>query len=243
MEERGLVGLEARAADGTEIGRISEVLTDEESGELTHVLVEMEEGEEVEIPISALTLDPEADFATFHADPSDDVPGDHLEDGVGVATEILGANATPPSEVEPEGYAPAESDAPDDSEHEGQFVTTPLDPAEATPPEDLVKESGEAGDWQDEGSTPDSGYPRNDAYVDPDTGEEDVDPFLEDNETLEDDVEDLINDTDLEVRSVNGGVVELTGSVTTQGDLEEIVQEILGLDDALDVDTTDVDVG
>ena len=47
MEERGLVGLEARAADGTEIGRISDVITDEESGEVTHVLVEMEESEEL----------------------------------------------------------------------------------------------------------------------------------------------------------------------------------------------------
>jgi hypothetical protein len=106
-----------------------------------------------------------------------------------------------------------------------------------------VKESGEVGDWQDEGSTPDSGYPRNDAYVDPDTGEEDVDPFLEDNETLKDDVEDLINDTDLEARSVNGVVVELSGSAATRQDLEEIVQEIMGLDGVLDVDTTDVDVG
>jgi hypothetical protein len=226
LEERGLVGLEARAADGTEIGRISAVITDEESGEVTHVLVEMDEGEQLEIPISALTLDPEADFATFHADPSDDEPGDHLED-----------------EVEPEGYAPAASDGPDDYEREGQFVTTPGDPADAQPPEDTVKESGEAGDWQDEGSIPDSGYPRNDAYIDPDTGEEDVDPFLEDNETLEDDVEDLINDTDLEVRSVKDGVVELTGSAATREDLEEIIQEIMGLDDVLDVDTTDVDVG
>jgi hypothetical protein len=226
LEERGLVGLEARAADGTEIGRISAVITDEESGEVTHVLVEMDEGEQLEIPISALTLDPEADFATFHADPSDDEPGDHLED-----------------EVEPEGYAPAESDGPDGYEREGQFVTNPEDPADAQPPEDIVKESGEAGDWQDEASLPDSGYPRNDAYIDPDTGEEDVDPFLEDNETLEDDVEDLINGTDLEVRSVKDGVVELTGSAATREDLEEIVQEIMGLDDVLDVDTTDVDVG
>jgi hypothetical protein len=226
LEERGLMGLEARGADGTEIGRISAVITDEESGEVTHVLVEMEEGEQLEIPISALTLDPEADFATFHADPSDDEPGDHLED-----------------EVEPEGYAPAESDGPDDYEREGQFVTTPDDPADAQPQEDTVKESGEAGDWQDEASLPDSGYPRNDAYIDPDTGEEDVDPFLEDNETLEDDVEDLINGTDLEVRSVKDGVVELTGSAATLEDLEELVQEIMGLDDVLDVDTTDVDVG
>jgi hypothetical protein len=223
LEERGLVGLEARAADGTEIGRIIAVITDEESGAVTHVLVEMEEGEQLEVPISAVTLDPEADFATFHADPSDDEPGDHIED-----------------EVEPEGYAPSQSDAPDDYEHEGQFVTTPHDPADAPPPEDIVKE---AGDWQDEGSLPDSGYPRNDVYIDPDTGEEEVDPFLEDNETLEDDVEDLINDTDLEVRSVKDGVVELTGSAATREDLEEIVQEIMGLDYVLDVDTTDVDVG
>ena len=220
------MGLEARAADGTEIGRISDVITDEESGEVTHVLVEREEGEEVEVPIWALTLDPEVDFATFHADPSDDEPGDHLED-----------------EVEPQGYAPAESDSPDDYEHEGQFVTTPQDPAEATPPEGLVKESGEAGDWQDEGFIADSGYPRNDVYIDPDTGEEELDPFLEDSETLEDDVEDLIDDTDLEVRSVKDGVVELTGSAATQEDLEEIVREIMGLDGVLDVDTTDVDVG
>ncbi len=227
MEERGLVGLEARGADGVQIGRISEVITDEASGEVTHVLVEREEGEELEVPISALVLDPEADFATFHADPSDEEPGDHVED-----------------EERPPGYAPAESDEPDDYEHEGQFVTTPQDPAEAQPPEDLVRESGEAGGWEDEASTtPDSGYPRNDVYIDPDTGEEELDPSLEDNETLEDDVEDLINGTELEVRAVNEGVVELTGSVATRQDLEEIVQEIMGLDDVLDVDTTDVDIG
>ncbi len=243
MEEKGLVGLEARAADGAEIGRISDVITDEESGEVTHVLVEMEEGEELEIPISALTLDPEADFATFHADPSDDEPGDHLGDEVGGATEGLETGATLSSDQRPWGYAPAESETPDDYEHEGQFVTTPQDPAEAQPLEEAQRESGEASGWEDEGSVPDSGYPRNDVYIDPDTGEEELDPFLEDNETLEDDVEDLINDTDLEVRSVNAGVVELTGSAATQEDLEEMVQEIMGLDGVLDVDTTDVDVG
>ncbi len=217
MEERSLVGLEARAMDGTQIGRILAVITDEEGGEGTHVLVEQEEGEGLEIPISALTLDPEADFATFHADPSDD--------------------------VEPAGYAPAESDAPDDYEHEGQFVTAPRDPAEAQPLEEAQRESAEASGWEDEGSNaPDSGYPRNDAYIDPDTGEEELDPFLGDSETLEDDVEDLIDDTDLEVRSVKDGVVELTGSAT-QEDLEEMVGELLGLGGVLDVDTTDVDVG
>jgi sporulation protein YlmC with PRC-barrel domain len=226
VEERGLVGLEARGADGAEIGRISEVIADEESGEVTHVVVELEQGEWLEVPISALILDPEADFATFHADSSDEEPGDHVED-----------------EERPQGYAPLESETPDDYEHEGQLVTAPNDPDEAQPPEELVKESGEAGGWEDEGFTPDSGYPRNDVYIDPDTGEAELDPSLEDNETVEDDVEDLIADTELEVRAAKDGVVELTGAAATREDLEEIVQEIMGLDDVLDVDTTDVDVG
>lgn len=226
MEERGLVGLEARGADGTEIGRIAQVVVDEESGEVTHVVVEPEDGEQVEVPITEVSLDPEADFATFHADPSDDEPGDHLGD-----------------EEAPQGYAPAESEAPEDREHEGQFVTAPRDPADAQPPEDLVKESGEAGDWQDEGSLPDSGYPRNDAYIDPATGKEERDPRLEDNETLADDVEDLIADTGLAVRSAEDGVVELTGSAATQEDLEEAIAEIMGLDEVREVDATDVDVG
>jgi sporulation protein YlmC with PRC-barrel domain len=227
VEERGLVGLEARAADGTEIGRISAVITDEESGEVTHVLVEQEEGEEVEVPISALTLDPEADFATFRAGPSDDEPGDHLRD-----------------EEAPQGYAPAESDAPDDYEHEGQFVTTPQDPAVAQLVDETEREAAEAGGWEDEGFTPpDSGYPRNDVYIDPETGVEELDSFFEDNETLEDDVEDLINGTDLQVRAVKDGVVELTGAAATHEDLEEMVEEIMGFDGVLEVDTTDVDVG
>lgn len=225
MEERGLVGLEARAADGSVVGRIVDVLTDEESGEVTHVLIEPDEGEQLEIPITAVNLDPEADFATFNADPFDDEPGDHLGD-----------------QVAPEGYAPARSDGPEDYEREGQFATTPADPADAQPPEDIVKESGEAGDWQDEAFLPDSGYPRNDVYIDPDTGEEEVDPRLEDNETLADDVEDLIADTGLEVRSAEDGVVELSGSVSTQEALEGAIAEIMGLDEVREVDTTDVDV-
>jgi hypothetical protein len=225
VEERGLVGLGARAADGSVVGRILDVLTDEESGEVTHVLIEPDEGEQLEVPITDLSLDPEADFATFHADPSDDEPGDHLGD-----------------EEAPEGYAPARSDGPEDYEHESQFATTPEDPADAQPPEDIVKESGEAGDWQDEAFLPDSGYPRNDAYLDPDTGEEEVDPRLEDNETLADDVEDLIADTGLEVRSAEDGVVELSGSASTREELEGAIAEIMGLDEVREVDATDVDV-
>ena len=225
MEEQGLIGLEARTQDGTEVGRVLEVLTDEATGNATHVLVETDEEERLEIPIGELDLDSDADFATFHADPSDEEPGDHLGDA-----------------ERPEGYAPSQSEV-EDYEHEGQFATTPTDPDEAQAPEDLDREADEAGGWQDEATnTVDSGYPRNDVYIDPDTGEEELDPAMQDNETLEDDVEDLVNGTELDVRAVKDGIVELSGRAATQEDLDESVREILGLDGVLDVDTTDVDV-
>jgi hypothetical protein len=208
VEERGLAGLEARTADGAEIGRIAEVVTDEESGEVTHVVVEKGE-ERFEVPISAISLDPGADFATLHADVE-----------------------------EPEGYAPSASEE-EDYEHEGQFVAEPQSPAEVQAEEDLEARE----DWEDETYTPDSGYPRNDAYVDPVTGEEESEPFIRENEGLEDDVEDLLADTDLEVRSAEDGVVELTGTAAAQEDLDVVIQEIMGLDGVLEVDTTDVDVG
>jgi hypothetical protein len=225
LQERGFIGLQARAADGTEIGRIADVVADEESAEVTHVVVETESGEWLEIPITNLSLDPDADFATFVADASDEEPGDHTGD-----------------EIEPENdYAPDElgGGAEEDYEHEGQFVTAPQDQDEAQAERDLAARE----DWEDETYTPDSGYPRNDVYIDPDTGEEEVDPFTEDNETLADDVEDLLVDTELEVRSAKDGVVELTGTVATQEDLEGVEREVMGLDEVLEVDTTDVDVG
>ena len=226
MEEKGLIGLEARMLDGTEVGRVLEVLTDEATGNVTHVVVEADEEERTEIPIGDLDLDPDTDFATFHADPSDEEPGDHLGDA-----------------ERPEGYAPAQSDV-EDYEHEGQFATTPTDPNEAQAPEDLNREADAAGGWQDEATnTVDSGYPRNDVYINPDTGKEELDPALEDNETLTDDVEDLVNGTELEVRAAKDGVVELSGRAETQEDLDESIREILGQDGILDVDTTDVDVG
>jgi hypothetical protein len=225
LQERSLIGLEARAADGGEVGRIADVVEGEESGEVTHVVVETESGEWLEVPIKDLSLDPDADFATFEADASDDEPGDHTGD-----------------EAEPEDYyAPDDIDDEDeeDYEHEGQLVTEPEDPDETSSEEDL--ESRE--DWEDESYTPDSGYPRNDVYVDPDTGEEEVDPLLKENEDVKDDVADLLDGTSLEVRSVREGVVQLTGAVATQDDLEVVVREIMGLDEVLDVDTTDVEVG
>ena len=231
MEERGLVGIEARTADGDAFGRISEVVVDED-GVITHVIVERDDGgpdlERVEVPITSLSLDRDVDFATFHADPSDDEPGDHLGD-----------------EEAPQGYAPNQSDAAEDTEHEGQFVNTPTDPDEAVSLDAQAStEADEAGGWQDEEfTTDDSGYPRTDIYIDPDTGEEEVDPLLRENETLKDDVDDLIVDTALKTRRTQDGVVELTGSAATREDLDSVVQEIMGLDEVRDVDTTDVDVG
>jgi sporulation protein YlmC with PRC-barrel domain len=224
LQERSLIGLEARAADGTEFGRIAEVVTDETSGEVTHVVVETEEGERLEVPITGLSLDPDADFATFQADASDVEPGDHTDD-----------------EVEPEDYAPNEVDdqSEQDYEHEGQLVTDPEDENEAKLVEDLKTRE----DWEDESYTPDSGYPRNDAYIDPDTGETEVDPILSDIGSVQHDVADLLDGTNLEVGNVREGVVELTGAAPTPEDLDEVVREVMGLDEILEVDTTDVDVG
>jgi hypothetical protein len=225
LQERGLIGLEARAADGTEFGRIAEVVADEESAEVTYVVVETEGGERLEVPITGLSLDPDADFATFVADASDEEPGDHTGD-----------------EAEPEDdYAADDLDdeAEEGYEHEGQLVTEPEDQDEAQTEADLEARE----DWEDETYTPDSGYPRNDVYVDPDTGEEEVDPCLQENEGLEKDVADLLDGTNLEIRSVKDGVVELTGAMATQEDLEDVVREIMGLDEVLEVDTTDVDAG
>lgn len=196
MQEPGLIGLEARAADGTEVGRIAEILTDEQRGEVTHVIVETEGGERLEVPITNLSLDPDADFATFAADASDVEPGDHTDD-----------------EVEPEDYA------------------------------ESVEDLQTREDWEDESYTADSGYPRNDVYVDPDTGEERVDPALKDNDSVEDDVADLLDGTNVEVRSFREGVVTLTGAAASREDLQEIEREVMGLDEILEIDDTDVDVG
>ena len=225
MEERGLVGLEARTADGAEVGRISEVLEDEESGEVTHVMVEREE-ERFEVPITALSLDPEADFATFHADRSDEEPGDHVGD-----------------EELPAGYAPNESEV-EDYEHEGQFVTEPTDPDEAVSVEAQAStERDEAGGWQDEEFTTDSGYPRTDVYIDPDTGETKVDPALNEGDGVGDEVERLLDGTGLEVMAVKEGIVELAGTAASKEDLAEMVREVMGLPEVREVDTTDVDIG
>ena len=218
MEERGLIGLEARAADGTEIGRIAEVVADEESGEVTHVIVETESGDGWR-PDHGLSLDPEADFASFEADPSDEEPGDHTGDEVepqATASRMRGGLRT---------RGPVRHRAEDQDEAHRRRIWRRRE------------------DWEDETYTADSGYPRNDVYVDPDTGEEEVDPLLKENEDLTDDVADLLDGTNLVVGTTKDGVVALTGAMATQEDLEDVVREIMGLDEVLEVDTTDVDVG
>ncbi|HLM76793.1 MAG TPA: PRC-barrel domain-containing protein [Rubrobacteraceae bacterium] len=224
MEERSLIGLEARTGDGTEVGRVSEVITDELTGEVTHVLIETEDEELLELPITDLVLNPEADFATFHADPSDEDPGDHVGD----------AEA-------PQIYSPARSEV-EDYPHEGQFATTPTDPEEAQSRVELDREVGEAGGWQDEAfDTADSGFPRTDAFIDPDTGQE-RHRYPEEGNEPRTNVEQLLDRTDLRVREVREGVVELEGAAS-RDDLEEVLAEIAEVDGVLDVDTTDVDVG
>jgi sporulation protein YlmC with PRC-barrel domain len=224
LQERSLIGLEARVADGTEVGRIVEVVTDEEGGEVTYVIVETEEGEQLEVPLTSLSLDPDADFATFQADASDVEPGDHTND-----------------EVEPQGYSRDDlaEEEPEDYEHEGQLVTESEYEEDAETEEDLETRE----DWEDESYTPDSGYPRNDTYVNPDTGEVEEDPLLSNVEGVQHDVAELLDGTELKVGNVREGVVELTGTASTQEDLDEIVREVMGLDEVLEVDTTDVDVG
>ena len=228
MQERGLVGLEARTADGSEvIGRISEVLTDEDTGEVTHVVVETDAGSDeelLEVPISSVNLDPEADFATFHADASDVEPGDHIDD-----------------EERPAGYAPNRDIGPEDSPHQGQFVTSPYDESLAQSPEELDRQADEAGGFQDEEFTPiESGYPRTDAYIDPDTGEE-RERYPAEGDNLRTDVEQLLDGTGLGLREIREGVVVLEGSAN-RDDLRDLVSDISDIDEVLDVETTDVEV-
>ncbi len=127
----------------------------------------------------------------------------------------------------------------EDYRHEGQLTTEPESEEEAQSEEDLVRE-----DWQDEEFTPvDSGYPRTDAYIDPDTGEAEVDPAMNEGEGLGDDAERILDGTGLAVRAVKDGVIELTGAVPAREDLDAAIEELMGLDGAREVDATDVEAG
>lgn len=181
------------------------------------------------MPIARLVLDPEADFATVSADASDNEPGDHAGD-----------------EVEPEGYAPAEAlSGEEDHRHGGQLVTKPSDPSDAKAPEELDRESGEADGWEDEESTPaDSGYPRTDAYIDPETGEA-TEGYPEAGETrsLGEALDLIVEETGLQVVSVSEGVVELAGNVPESAELDRVAARIAELEEVFEVDTGGVKIG
>lgn len=94
------------------------------------------------------------------------------------------------------------------------------------------------------GATPEA-VEEAEGYTDPETGAEETDPALRESETVQDEVEELLEllaDTEIEVVSSQDGVVALSGEVATQEDLDTLVTEILGLDGIVEVDTSEVEV-
>ena len=56
MERETFLGLEVRANDGSDLGRVTDVITDEATGEVTHLVLERE-GVDAEVALSAVALD------------------------------------------------------------------------------------------------------------------------------------------------------------------------------------------
>jgi len=225
VERENFLGLEVRANDGTDLGRVTDVIADEETGELTHLVLERG-GVDAEVAVSAVALDEDGEFATYIPDASDVEPGDHAGD-----------------KYEPEGYSPVWEALPaeEDQERQGQFVHLgDLD----EPPVSPAQEARE--DWEDESYEPDSGYPENDAFVDEQTGEE-TDAYR-DGDDLRADVTEVLDstevydDTGIRLRRIVDTVVVLEGAAASREDLDAVVAEILDLDGVADVDVTDVDV-
>jgi PRC-barrel domain protein len=225
VEVESFLGLEVRAGDGTDLGRVTDVITDRATGEATHLVLKWG-GVEAEIAVSAVALDEDGEFATYSPDASDVGPGDHAGD-----------------EYKPGGYSPAWTATPDRDDHDrlGLFVHVgDLDEPPASPAQEARE------DWEDESYEPDSGYPENEAFIDEQTGEEtyayrdggdlwaDVAEVLDSNE--------IHDDTGIRLRRIAGTVVVLGGAAASREDLDAVVAEIWDLDGVADVDTTDVDV-
>lgn len=225
MERETFLGLEVRADDGSDLGRVTDVIADGATGEVTHLVLEWG-GVDTEVEVSAVAFDEDGEFATYSPDASDVEPGDHVGD-----------------KYEPEGYSPlwATLPAQEDHERQGQFVHLgDLD----EPPVSPAQEARE--DWEDESYEPDSGYPENDAFVDEQTGEE-TDAYR-DGDDLRADVTEILDstevydDTGIRLRWIVGTVVVLGGAAASREDLDAVVAEILDLEGVADVDVTDVDV-
>jgi sporulation protein YlmC with PRC-barrel domain len=235
VEGESFLGLEVRANDGTNLGRVTEVITDGITDEVTHLVLEWE-GVNMEVPLSAVVLDEDGDFATYSPDASDVEPGDHVGDEYRPGDHVGG-------EYKPGGYSPAWEAIPDQEDYErrGQFVHVgDLDEPPVSPAQ-VARE-----DWEDEPFEPDSGYPENDAFIDEQTGEETY--AYRDGDDLQADVAEVLDstevydDTGIRLRRIVGTVVVLGGVAASREDLDAVVVEILDLDGVADVDTTDVDV-
>ena len=225
MEAESFLGLGVRAGDGTDLGRVTDVITDQATGEVTHLVVESG-GVEAQVAASIVIIDEDGEFATYSPDASDVEPGDHVDD-----------------ELKPEGYSPAWAATPDLEDHARLGLFVHLGDLDG-PPASPAQEARE--DWEDEAFEPDSGYPENDAFVDEQTGEETEayragDDLRADVEEILDSTE-VYDDTGIQLRGIFGTVVVLGGTAASREDLDAVVAEILDLDGVADVDATDVDV-
>jgi hypothetical protein len=236
VEGESFLGLEVRANDGTDLGRVTDVITDRATGDVTHLVLKRG-GVDAEVAVSAVALDEDGEFATYSPDASDVEPGDHVGDEYKPGDHVG-------DEYKPGGYSPAWEAIPaqEDHERQGQFVhLRDLD----EPPVSPAQEARE--DWEDESYEPDSGYPENDAFIDEQTGEETY--AYRDGDDLRADVAEVLDstevydDTGIRLRRIVGTVVVLGGAAASREDLDAVVAEILDLDGVADVDTTDVDVG
>jgi hypothetical protein len=184
VEGESFLGLEVRANDGTDLGRVTDVITDGATGEVTHLVLEWE-GVDAEVPLSAVTLDEDGDFATYSPDASDVEPGDHVGDEYKPGDHVG-------DEYKPGGYSPAWEAIPDQEDYErrGQFVHLgDLDEPPVSPAQ-VARE-----DWEDESYEPDSGYPENDAFIDEQTGEETY--AYRDGDDLQADVAEVLDSTEV----------------------------------------------
>ena len=73
MERESFLGLEVRANDGTDLGRVTDVITDGATGEVTHLVLKWG-GVDTEVAVSAVVLDEDGEFATYSPDASDVEP-------------------------------------------------------------------------------------------------------------------------------------------------------------------------
>ncbi|HEV2744747.1 MAG TPA: PRC-barrel domain-containing protein [Rubrobacter sp.] len=225
MEIESFLGLEVRTSDGTDLGRVTDVITDRATGEVTHLLLKSG-GVDAEVSVSAVSLDEDGEFATYSPDASDVEPGDHAGD-----------------EYKPQGYSPVWEATPDEEEYGrlGQFVhLEDLDEPPASPAQEARE------DWEDESYEPDSGYPENETFVDEQTGEE-TEAYRGGDDLRADvgevlDSTEVYDETGIRLQRIVGAVVVLEGEAASREDLDFVVAEILDLDGVADVDTTDVDV-